>query len=428
MSLCDITYPRLNILRYWMLIPGFIIIFLSFTIDTGCATGWTIYPPLSSKTAHISHRVDSMILIIHVLGCSRIISSINFVRTVIVYKNREESDLHVFIWAVMTSSCLLVISLPVLGGGVTLLIIERNFNSSYFDINRADVILFQHLFWFFAHPEVYVLILPTFGVIRSSVTFVCAGEEVFSKTTIVYCILSITLIACVVYGHHQYTVGLDLDTRQYFRRSTIIISVPTAIKVLRWLIALLRAPSTIQPTLNWIIAFITLFTIGAVTAIILSNTSVDILLHDTYFTTSHFHQVLRIASVFAIFCRLRLLYPSLTALVYFCSLIDASFWLIFLGVNFIFVPQYILAVNGLPRKFPENSVFYRFIRDLSKRANYVRIVAVLFIIFTIIEPIICQRGVKNRGALKIEETSSIRVMTMFKHGNTEDNYVTILGT
>lgn len=206
---------------------------MSFTTGLGSGTGWTLYPPLSSKVGHPGHRVDILILIVHVLGISSISSSINFMRTIMIYKVTEIRDISVFIWGILTSSVLLVLSLPVLAGGVTLLLFERNFNSSYFDINRGDVVLFQHLFWFFGHPEVYVLILPSFGIISITVTYMCGLEDVFRKTTMVYCMLRITLIGCVVYGHHQYTVALDLDTRQYFRTSTIIIRIPTAIKVLR---------------------------------------------------------------------------------------------------------------------------------------------------------------------------------------------------
>lgn len=425
-NVTDMTYPRLNILRLWLLIPGRFFIIIRFTTETGCATAWTLYPPLSSKTGHPAHRIDILIFIVHVLGCSRIISRINFIRTVMMYKISELRDIRVFIWAILTSSILLVLSLPVLGGGVTLLLFERNFNRSYFDINSADVILFQHLFWFFAHPEVYVLILPGFGIISLRVTYICGLEDVFRKTTIVYCILRITLLGCVVYGHHQYTVGLDLDTRQYFRTSTIIIRIPTGIKVLRWIIAIFSRCNYIQPTLYWVVGFICLFTMAGVTAIILSNTSIDIVLHDTYFTTSHFHQVLRLASVFGIFCSLSLFYPVLSGVIYSNLWINSSFWLIFIGVNLTFIPQYILGLNALPRKFPESSEYYRFLNFLRTRGRNFRVIALFIFLYTLVEGVITIRVFKINNSQKQEETRGLNSATIIKHSNIEILTTTIV--
>ena len=419
----DITYPRLNILRLWLLIPGGILILISFRTESGSGTGWTLYPPLRSKVGHPAHRIDLLILIVHILGCSRVISSINFVRTVIIFKLTELRDVRVFIWGILTSSILLILSLPVLGGGVTLLLFERNFNRRYFDINRGDVVLFQHLFWFFAHPEVYVLILPGFGVISLRVSYMCGLEDVFRKTTIVYCILRITLLGCVVYAHHQYTVGLDLDTRQYFSTSTIIIRIPTGIKVLRWIIGLFSSPNYFQPTLYWVVGFICLFTIGGVTGIILSNTSIDIVLHDTYFTTSHFHQVLSLGSVFGIFCSLSLFYPLIFGYIYQNIFMCSSFWIIFFGVNLTFIPQYVLGSNGLPRKFPESSTYFSWINFLRSSARNFTSIGLFLFLFRILEPVVSLRNNKTTNSQKQEETAGLSTGGVLKHRNTETRLI-----
>lgn len=424
-NVIDITYPRLNILSLWLLVPARFFILIRFTTESGRATAWTLYPPLSSKTGHPAHRIDILILIVHVLACSRIISRINFVRTVIIYKISELRDIRVFIWGILTSSILLILSLPVLAAGVTLLLFERNFNRRYFDINRGDVILFQHLFWFFAHPEVYVLILPRFGVISLRVTYICGLEDVFRKTTIVYCILRITLLGCVVYGHHQYTVALDLDTRQYFRTSTIIISIPTGIKVLSWIIGIFSSCNFFQPTLYWVLGFICLFTIGGVTGIILSNTSIDIVLHDTYFTTSHFHQVLSLGSVFAIFCSLSLFYPLLSGVIYYNVWINSSFWIIFVGVNLTFIPQYILGINALPRKFPESSEYFSFLNFLRTRARNFRVIGLFIYLFSLLEALLSIRRYKINNSQKHEETGGLSSGVITKHSNIEILGVTI---
>lgn len=261
-------------------------------------------------------------------------------------------------------------------------------------------------------------------MISSCVIFLCGREDVFRKTTIIFCILRITLIGCVVWVHHQYTVGIDLDRRQYFRSSTIVISIPTGIKVFRWLISISSIKIYLQPILYWTLGFISLFTIGGVTGIILSNTRVDIILHDTYFTTSHFHQVLRLGSVFGIFRRVTLYLPLLSGLIYSNIWINGRFWLIFIGVNITFLPQYILGINGLPRKYPEYRNFFYTIRKIRRKGSRISIVGGFLFVFRIVERGISVRYVVGGIGLKLEENSRSITNIQTKHEGNESICVT----
>src|SRR5579871_6590887 len=405
----DMAFPRLNNISFWLLPPAFCLIITGlFMGESG--SGWTLYPPLSNATYETGLGMDCTLFSLHLAGASSLLGAINFITT--IFNMRAPGmTLHkmpLFVWSMLVTAFLLLLSIPVLAGAITMLICDRNFGTAFFDPSGGgDPVLFQHLFWFFGHPEVYIMIVPGFGII-SHVISTFSRKPIFGYLCMAYAMVAIGVIGFVVWAHHMFISGISVDTRAYFMAATMVIAVPTGIKIFSWIATMWGGSIELKTPMLWAIGFLFVFTIGGVTGVVLSNAGIDEIVHNTYYVVAHFHYVLSLGAVFSIFAGFYYWIGKMSGRQYPEFWGRVHFWMTFVGVNLVFFPQHFLGLSGMPRRYPDYPEAFRGWNFVSSIGSYISGFGVLIFIYGVVDAFMRKQQAANNpwgpGATTLEWT------------------------